>query len=1077
MIVTHMLRNFLRCIGTLSLTAVLALPANLPAIEQTAHAVPPSNKANAETAHAVYGSLPTTFIANGGQLDSSVRYEVRSSAGHLFFTPQGVTLALTTADNAPVAPHDVEPAAQPIKPAVDAAPQTSIAVRVSFDSANPNLVLGGADQLPGIANFFIGSDPSQWHTNVPTYGGVAYRDLYPGIDLSYTGYVGVLKGTYTVAPGADPALIRWRYTGANSTHIDMTTGNLLIDAPVGVTLTEQVPEAWQIGANGVQRTVMAHYALTEDGAAQFTMGEYDHAQPLVIDPGLVYSTYLGGSGYDVGSAIAVDSSGSAYVTGSTTSANFPTTVGAFQTTYGGGDDTFVSKLNAAGSALVYSTYLSDSSPESGHEIAVDSSGSAYIMGDTYNTNFPITAGAFQTTYGGGRDAFVSKLNASGSSLIYSTYLGGSGNDEDGGIAVDSSGSAYVTGFTGSTDFPTTTGAYQTTNGGGGAFVSKLNAAGSALAYSTYLGGSSLSIGFGIAVDSSGNAYVTGFTSGNFPTTAGAYQTTAGGNRDVFVSKLNVTGSALVYSTYLGGNKDENGNGIAVDSSGSAYVTGNTYSTNFPTTTSAFQTTYNGGDAFVSKLNAAGSALVYSTYLGGSSYDGGDGIAVDSSGNVYVTGDTSSTDFPTTTSAFQTTTSGYTDAFVSKLNAAGSALAYSTYLGGGGNERGSGIAVDSSGSVYVTGDTSSTDFPTTTSAFQTAFGSGFQNTFVSKLNITPVPPTVTPTNSATPTLTPILTNTATLTTTVTSSSTPTATFTLSATTASSVTATNTTTPTNTPTPRKPDTIGVFRPSTATFYLRGSNTQGFADLTVQYGAMNSYPVVGDWTGGGVSTIGVFDPTNGQFQLRNSNTPGAADETFVLGIAGDQPFVGHWQAGAAHDGVGVFRPSNGLLYLKNELNSGFADYTMVLGIPGDVGVAGDWDGNGISSPGVFRPNIVTFYLSNQIVNGSVFGDHTVTLGYPGDVPLVGDWIAQEHAGVGVFRPTNGLIYLKNDLTTGFANVNIVYGIPNDIPVAGHWGISSAPTPRNSVIIPNTAFPPATTATPTRPPVRLTQPSSYDG
>ena len=224
-------------------------------------------------------------------------------------------------------------------------------------------------------------------------------------------------------------------------------------------------------------------------------------------------------------------------------------------------------------------------------------------------------------------------------------------------------------------------------------------------------------------------------------------------------------------------------------------------------------------------------------------------------------------------------------------------------------------------------------------------------------------------------------------------------------------------------------------------------------------------------------VFDQTNGQFQLRNSNTPGVADETFVLGIAGDQPFAGHWRAGAAHDGVGVFRPSNGLIYLKNELNSGFADYTMVLGIPGDIGVAGDWDGNGINSPGVFRPNIVTFYLSDQVVNGSVFGDHTVTLGYAGDMPFVGDWSGQGHAGVGVFRPTNGLLYLKNDPSTGFADMNIVCGIPNDIPVAGHWGISSALAPHNSVIVPNTPIPTTATATPTHPSIRVTQPNSYDG
>jgi len=948
-----MLRNSLRCFGTLSLTTVLVLTGNLFAVKQVTHAVPHANKVAAETMRSAYGSLPTTFIANAGQLDASVRYEVRSSVGHLFFTPQGVTLALTVADSAPVAAYDIQPAAQRVKPAVDAPPQTSIAVRVSFDGANPNPILGGADQLPGMANFFIGSDLTQWHTNVPTYAGVAYRDLYPGIDLSYTGHVGVLKGTYTVAPGTDPALIRWHYAGANATHIDVPTGDLLIDASAGVRLTEQMPEAWQIGADGVQHTVMAHYALTEDGAAQFTVGEYNHAQPLVIDPGLIYSTYLGGSGYDSGSAIAVDSSGSAYVTGSTTSANFPTTVGAFQTTFGG---LFVSKLNAAGSGLAYSTYLGGSSYDSGYGIAVDSSGSAYVTGLTHSANFPITVGAFQTTFGSNNDAFVSKLNPAGSALIYSTYLGGSSNDQGSAIAVDSTGSAYVTGSTGSA---------------------------------------------------------------NFPITAGAFQPTFVGGVDAFVSKLNPAGSALVYSTYLGGSSTDNGQGIAVDSSGSAYITGFTSSANFPITAGAFQTNLGVPyDAFVSKLNATGNVLTYSTHLGGS-----------------VTG-------------------------------------------------GNGITVDSNGSAYVIGDTRSANFPTTVGAFQTTFGSGFQDAFVSKLDMIPTPPTATPTSSATSTLTPSVTNTTTLTTTATSSSMPTATFTFSATaTASitvtstvSVTTTSTATPTNTPSTRTPDTIGVFRPGTATFYLRSSNTQGFADLSVQYGNSNSYPVVGDWTSGGVTTIGVFDPTNGQFQLRNSNTPGAADETFVLGIAGDQPFAGRWQANAAHDGVGVFRPSNGLIYLKNDLSSGFADYSMVLGIPGDVGVAGDWDGNGVSSPGVFRLDIVTFYLSDQVTNGSVFGDHTVTLGYPSDVPFVGDWIAQGHAGVGVFRPTNGLLYLKNDLTSGFADVNIVYGIPNDIPVAGHWGISNAPAPHNSVIVPNTPLP-AATATPTYPSIRLTQPSSYDG
>ena len=238
-----------------------------------------------------------------------------------------------------------------------------------------------------------------------------------------------------------------------------------------------------------------------------------------------------------------------------------------------------------------------------------------------------------------------------------------------------------------------------------------------------------------------------------------------------------------------------------------------------------------------------------------------------------------------------------------------------------------------------------------------------------------------------------------------------------------------------------------------------------------------MVGDWTGGGVTTIGVFDRTSGLFQLRNSNTAGAPDETFTLGYPDDLPFAGRWQANATHDGVGVFRPSNGLIYIKNELSTGFADYAMVLGVPGDVGLAGDWDGDGVSSPGIYRPLSQNFYLSNQVINGPVYGDYQLQLGIAGDVPFAGDWIAQGHAGVGVFRPTNGQLYLKNALITGFADVQIVYGVPNDIPVAGHWGIANFPAPPiNSLIVPNTALPAGATATPTHPSIHLTQPNNYD-
>jgi hypothetical protein len=458
----------------------------------------------------------------------------------------------------------------------------------------------------------------------------------------------------------------------------------------------------------------------------------------VIDP-LVYSTYIGGSDVDVGYAIAVDGSGNAYVTGYTSSTNYDVTPGAFQTTNGGLADVFVTKLNATGTALVYSTYLGGSGYDGGYAIAVDGSGNAYVTGLTTSTNYDVTPGAFQTTKSTTdpteSDVFVTKLNATGTALVYSTYIGGSGEDRGYGIAVDGSGNAYVTGWTRSTDYDVTPGAFQTTHGGYyDVFVTKLNATGTALVYSTYIGGSYWDEGYAIAVDGSGNAYVTGLTdSPDYDVTPGAFQTTFGGGwADVFVTKLNAAGTALVYSTYIGGSGGEVGRGIAVDGSGNAYVTGPTSSPDYDVTPGAFQTTKGGeADVFVTKLNAAGTALVYSTYIGGSGDDYGSAIAVDGSGNAYVAGITYSTDYDVTPGAFQTTKGGEADVFVTKLNAAGTALVYSTYIGGVLDDQGYAIAVDGSGNAYVTGYTESTDYDVTPGAFQTTKGGG-ADVFVTKV---------------------------------------------------------------------------------------------------------------------------------------------------------------------------------------------------------------------------------------------------------------------------------------------------------------------------------------------------------
>ena len=456
----------------------------------------------------------------------------------------------------------------------------------------------------------------------------------------------------------------------------------------------------------------------------------------------------------------MDASGDAYVAGWTTSNDFPTTSGAYEKTFSGSSCAFVTKFAPTGSSLIYSTYLCGSGDVQGISIALDTAYNAYVVGGTTSTNFPVTPGAFRTANAGGLDAFVAKLNSTGSSLIYSTYLGGSGDDYSysfsNGIAVDSAGNAYVVGITYSTNFPTTSGAFDRTCGSDGLcnagsgqppqpdnFVTKLNAAGSALVYSTYLGGSGEEEEYNaIAIDSSGNAYVTGGTlSTDFPTTVGAFQTSGKG---LFVTKLNAAGSALVYSTLITSSIDTGaeGEGIAVDTYGNAYVTGYlNSSSDFPTTPGAFKTLNPGGNStFVTKLNATGSALVYSTFLGGSGADEGWGVAVDSSGDAYVSGTTSSSDFPTVSPVQATCGAGGNyDAFVTELNAAGSALIFSTCLGGtASNEDGYANALDPSGNVYVVGDTSSLNFPTTPGAFKTSYGGGGSDAFVAKITTSAAP---------------------------------------------------------------------------------------------------------------------------------------------------------------------------------------------------------------------------------------------------------------------------------------------------------------------------------------------------
>jgi uncharacterized repeat protein (TIGR01451 family) len=629
-------------------------------------------------ANPVKDAVPLFFIANHGQAPPAVRFMAKGSGLTAYFSPGEALFRVA-----------------------------GRSVRMRFEKANPSPRIEGMERLPGHANFLIGAQ-RDWRSDVPLYGAVVYRGLYPGIDMVYGGDGRDLKSEFAVAPGADPSRIRVRYAGAGGVRIE-ENGALTIPVD-GVELREQAPSIYQ-ERRGKRVAVEGRFAVDGDGAVRFVVGDYDVTRPLIIDPVLLYSTLLGGSGSNAATALAVDSAGAAYVAGFTDSYNLPA-ANPEQNFNAGGNDAFVAKLNPSGNGLVYCTYVGGSADDRAYGIAVDETGSAYVTGMTTSANFPVR-NALQSHLAGGRNAFVLKLNPAGNTLVYSTYLGGNASDNGNGIAVDGGGDAYVVGDTTSINFPAT-GMQRGNHGGQDAFVAKLSADGSRLLYSTYLGGGSADRGAGIAVDASGSAYIIGSTySTDFPV-ANAFQSHNAGGQDAFIARLSADGNSLLFSTYLGGTGGtaaypEAGQGIALDSQGSAYVTGVTSSANFPLL-DAVQSSLRGSlDAFVAKVNASGT-LAYSTYLGGSSVGMGNAIAVDSGGSAYVVGYSYSTDLPVTANALQTANAGDCDAFVAKLNATGNSLVYLSYLGGNSSDTATAVALDPSVNVYVAGWTLSTNFP-------------------------------------------------------------------------------------------------------------------------------------------------------------------------------------------------------------------------------------------------------------------------------------------------------------------------------------------------------------------------------
>jgi hypothetical protein len=704
-----------------ALQAVNPITASGLAIAMAAPGVDPAAAIQPGVSEA-YGELPLHFEANQGQTDAQVNFLARGSGYTLFLTPGEAVLKLSMPVGFEVSSFGLQ--AEPAS-FLDSPSETGngAVLRLQFVGANPASQVVGLEELPGKINYFIGNDSSQWQTNIPTYAKVKYQAVYPGVDVVYYGYQGQLEYDLIVAPGANPDVIRLNFQGAE--RLEVAAEGDLILYTAGGEVRQQPPLIYQ-EINGTKQTISGQYVLTGKSQVGFDVAAYDPSRPLIIDPVLAYSSYLGGGDADIGNGIAVDTAGNAYLVGQTTSSDFPTAGPIQNASASHGDlDVFVMKLNSAGSELVYATYLGGngyslgSGEEIGRGIAVDASGNAYITGQTNSLDFPL-ANPLQGSYTGGfSDAFVAALNPAGSALLYATYLGGLSQDFGNSIALDTAGNAYVTGQTSSNNFPTGSASYQAEIAGGSdAFLTQIISASGVYTwgYSTYLGGSSDDVGRGIAVDGQNNAYVVGQTaSTDFPVKNAPQSAYSGGFSDGFVAGLDpaTSGAAsLVYATYLGGSSTDNGKGIAVAASGNAYVTGETISVNFPTA-KPFQAVYAGGtDAFVTQIIRVGGIYTwgYSTYLGGNDCDRGNGIAVDASGNVYMVGYARSADYPKL-NPIQAALASPEDVMVTVLNATGSELIYSTYLGGGGDDIGRGIAVDGSGNAYVVGQTASTDFPT------------------------------------------------------------------------------------------------------------------------------------------------------------------------------------------------------------------------------------------------------------------------------------------------------------------------------------------------------------------------------
>jgi hypothetical protein len=661
--------------------------------------------------------LPVTFEPNQGQAASDVRYLSRNSNSTVLLEVTGLTFLLKGHRE-------------------DTIPD---ALQLHLVGANSAPQIQPGPLAPSVSNYFLGRDHDQWHVNVPNYSQLTYRSTYPGIDLVYYSRQGLMEYDFIVAPGSDPNLIRMQFSGARHVSLDADGG--VSFGLVHHRLTMNLPFAYQT-IRGVRHPVDARFVRTARNEYGFRLGNYDRSKELIIDPTLTYSTFLGGSDDEGIFGIGFDPEGNIYVAGETSSINFPDRHAA-QPHLGGSYDAFVSKFDHTGKHLIYSTYLGGSNYDHAVGISVDEKGSVVLAGLTNSSDFPVVH-PYQPNLGGSYDGFIARLAPSGAELVFSTYIGGTQFDGINDVAQDKAGNIYIAGSTSSSDFPVSSRAFQRVCDQGfipdvctsDAFIAKFNPTGSELLYSTYLGGSAYDTGAALAVDDTGAVYVAGQSSSrNFPT-ADPFQASLAGYANAWLTKISPDGEALLYSTYLGGNQFDAVNGIAVDPTHHAYLTGFTSSTNFPIHHPVQSSLLGQLNGFVAKFSESGTALDYSTYLGGNNQTYPFRISVDPTGAASVIGFTSSTNFPTIDPIQASFKGGAEDAFLSRFKPDGSGLAFSTYLGGTGDEYGYAITTDLTGALWIGGSTSSTNYPMVR-AYQPKYGGGPFDAFLSRVSLSPL----------------------------------------------------------------------------------------------------------------------------------------------------------------------------------------------------------------------------------------------------------------------------------------------------------------------------------------------------